>query len=234
MSHLLALVAALPLALSHDLGGLLGLVALAPLMMLAKRVDRPFSHGFVCGFFEVFLTMWGASGYGLAIPLTLALQGGVARGALAWGVHRGTGPLLPVSLLVIGQGLRAASVLSLPLSTGHDLATLPWLAWPAAFGGGALLTALCGLSAYALCYPAYRRSAGLAIAGILTVAGLHELLRPAAGPPIQLQASVIQGGLPNWVYRQSAIDDRARKTIDKVYLEVAAAEAKMQKIFLQP
>ncbi len=224
MSHLLALLAALPLALSHDVGGPLGLVALAPLMLLAKHVDRPFSHGFACGFFEVFLTMWGASGYGFLIPLTLALQAGVARGALAWAVRRGQGPLMPVCVLVLGQGLRASSVLSLPLSTGHDLATVPWLAWPAAFGGGALLTAICGLCAYALTHVDRRRSVGLVLVGLLGVAGLHEVLRPAAGDPIALRASVIQGGLPNWVYRQSAVDRRAKQAIDQAYLTVGAAQ----------
>ena len=224
MTHVLALAAALPLALSHDVGGPLGLVALAPLMVLAKQVDQPFSHGFVCGFFEVFLTMWGASDYGLLIPITLALQGGLARGALAWAVHRGQGAVLPVCILVIGQGLRAASVLSLPLSTGHDLATMPWLAWPAAFGGGALLTAICGLCAYGLSHAAQRRQAGLSIGVLLALAGLHELLRPTAEAPIKLQASVIQGGLPNWVYRQASVDERARRLIDQVYLDVGAAE----------
>ena len=65
MTYLAAVCCAFPLALSHDLGGPLGLVALAPLMALSLRVERAFSHGFVCGFVEVFLTMWGASSLSL-------------------------------------------------------------------------------------------------------------------------------------------------------------------------
>ena len=53
---------------SVDLGGPLGLVALAPMMALSLRRGEAFTFGFLCGFFEVSLTMWGASGYTVMIP----------------------------------------------------------------------------------------------------------------------------------------------------------------------
>ena len=91
MTYMLAICCAFPLALSHDLGGPLGLVALAPLMALSLRVERAFSHGFICGFAEVFLTMWGAASYTFLIPVTLAVQAGLVRGILAWAVAQRRG-----------------------------------------------------------------------------------------------------------------------------------------------
>jgi apolipoprotein N-acyltransferase len=225
MKGLLAIACALPLALSHDIGGPLALVALAPLMAFSLRFDRPFAFGFVCGFAEVFMTLWGTADYSLLIPLTLALQGGLGRGALAWAVGRRSGPLLPLTVLILAQGLRASSELSLPLSCGHDLASVWFLAWPAAFGGGALLTALCGLSAYALSHAAEsRKQAASAFSVLLLFAAGHELLRPAQQPSIPLKASIIQGGLPNWVYRQASIDQAADALISRRYLLPAAKE----------
>jgi len=224
MTYLFAALCALPLALSHDLGGPLGLVALAPIMALSRRVDNPFAHGFICGFVEVAATMWGASSYTLLIPATLGIQAGLARGCLAWTIARRRGPVLPVSVLVLGQGLRATSVLTLPLSCGHDLAAVSWLAWPAAFGGGALLTGLCGLTAYALTHPDSRRFVALSIGALISLSGLHEVLRPQQGPPIELRASVIQGGVPNWVYRQASVDPKADALIRSRYLAKAASE----------
>ena len=221
MTYFLAGCCALPLALSHDLGGPLGLVALAPLMALSLRVERAFSHGFICGFFEVFLTMWGASNYTYFIPLTLAVQSGLVRGVLAWAVARRSGLILPVALLVVGQGLRTTSVLTLPLSCGHDLAAIWWLSLPAAWGGGALLTALCGGVAYALVVPSWRRCVAQGLAVVLAISITHEILRPSQGQDIPLKASVIQGGLPNWVYRQAAIDPLADALIRDRYLTVA-------------
>lgn len=221
MTYLAAVCCAFPLALSHDLGGPLGLVALAPLMALSLRVERAFSHGFVCGFVEVFLTMWGASSYTFLIPITLALQAGLVRGALAWAVRQRSGPLLPVSLLVIGQGLRTTSVLTLPLSCGHDLASIWWLASPAAWGGGALLTALCGMVAFALVQPAWRRAISQALLVVIVISIAHEIGRPTQGQEIPIKASVIQGGLPNWVYRQAAVDPPAEVLIRDRYLSVA-------------
>jgi len=224
MTYLFAALCALPLALSHDLGGPLGLVALAPIMALSRRVDNPFAHGFICGFVEVAATMWGASSYTLLIPATLGIQAGLARGCLAWAIAKQRGPILPVSVLVLGQGLRATSVLTLPLSCGHDLAAVPWLGWPAAFGGGALLTALCGLTAYALSHPKSRRAVALYLGVLIIVSGLHEALRPRQGPAIELRASIVQGGLPNWVYRQASVDPKADALIRSRYLDVAANE----------
>ena len=219
-----ALLCALPLALSHDLGGPLGLVALAPMMALSLRRERAFTFGFLCGFFEVSLTMWGASSYTVMIPVTLALQGGLARGALAWAVSLRSGPVLPLSVLVVGQGLRTTSVLTLPLSCGHDLAAWWWLGLPAAWGGGALLTAICGGVSYALVEPAFRRRGAGLLLVLIVITGAHELLRPVQGEPIPLKASVIQGGLPNWVYRQASVDPDAAQLINARYLEVAARE----------
>ncbi len=221
MTYVLAFCCAFPLALSHDLGGPLALVALAPLMALSLRVERAFSHGFICGFAEVFLTMWGASNYTFLIPVTLALQAGLVRGFLAWAVAWRRGPILPVSVLVIGQGLRTTSVLTLPLSCGHDLAAVWWLSWPAAWGGGALLTALCGLVAYALVQPSWRRAVGRGIGVVIVATMLHEAVRPSQGKEIPINASVIQGGVPNWVYRQAAVDPPAEALIRDRYLTVA-------------
>ena len=216
MTYVLALACAMPLALSHDLGGALGLVALAPLMLCARHVERPLVFGFVCGFAEVFCTMFGAADYSVLIPLILALQAGVARAVLAWAVAQDRGPWLPVSLLVVGQGLRTSSVLTLPLSTGHDLAAMPLLAWPAALGGGALLTALCGLVAYALSHRGRQVVHALkAVLVLVVLAALHEGFRPAAGPDVELKASILQGGVPNWVYRQSSIDPQARALVSE-------------------
>ena len=219
-----ALLCALPLALSHDLGGPLGLVALASMMAVSLRRERAFTFGFLCGFFEVSLTMWGASGYTVMIPMTLALQGGLARGALAWAVSLRSGPVLPLSVLVVGQGLRTTSVLTLPLSCGHDLAAWWWLGLPVAWGGGALLTAICGGVSYALVEPAFRRRGAVLLLVLIVITGAHELLRPVQGEPIPLKASVIQGGLPNWVYRQASVDPDAAQLINARYLEVAARE----------
>ncbi|MDE0881021.1 MAG: hypothetical protein OSB21_00345 [Myxococcota bacterium] len=225
MKGLFAVACALPLALSHDIGGPLALVALAPLMAFSLRFDRPFAFGFLCGFFEVFMTLWGTADYSLLIPLALAVQGGLGRGALAWAIGRRSGPLLPLTVLVLAQGLRASSELSLPLSCGHDLASVWLLAWPAAFGGGALLTALCGLSAYALSHGAQQRKQALIAFFILLISAAgHEILRPTQQQSVVLKASVIQGGLPNWVYRQAAIDQAADALIRRRYLLPAANE----------
>ncbi len=232
MTYLFAVACAFPLALSHDLGGPLGLVALAPIMALALRVERAFSHGFICGFVEVFLTMWGASNYTFLIPLTLAIQAGLVRGVLAWAVARRSGPILPVSLLVVGQGLRTTSVLSLPLSCGHDLVALWWLSWPAAWGGGAVLTALCGLVAYALVVPCWRRAIGRVLLGLVLISAAHEAFRPKQGSDLTINASVIQGGLPNWVYRQASIDPQASQLIRDRYLRVAANQSAKRLIIL--
>lgn len=227
-----AAACAAPLALSHDIGGAIGLVALAPLMLVARRWDQPFAHGFLCGFVEVGATMIAAGAYSPMVPLVLALQGGLARGALAWAVRRGVGPWLPVAVLVVGQGLRASSVLTLPLSTGHDLATTPWLAWPAAFGGGALLTALCGLVAYALSHRNGARRALTVVAILVVAAGLHELLRPSAAAEVRLEASVIQGGVPAWAYNSASIDPPLAAAIAERYLARAEAEPKDRLLIL--
>ena len=107
-------------------------------------------------------------------------------------IGRRSGPLLPLTVLVLAQGLRASSELSLPLSCGHDLASVWLLAWPAAFGGGALLTALCGLSAYALSHGAQQRKQALIAFFILLISAAgHEILRPTQQQSVVLKASVI-------------------------------------------
>ena len=64
-----------------------------------------------------------------------------------------------------------------------------------------------------------------ACAVLLAASLVHQLARPAAGADIKLFASVIQGGLPNWVYRQSSIDPEASAVVRERYLDVAEAEA---------
>ena len=71
----LSVLAGLPLALSHDIGGPIAWVALAPLFWLALHGERVFWLGAVAGFVEVFIAMWGCSSYGYLIPFILALQG---------------------------------------------------------------------------------------------------------------------------------------------------------------
>jgi len=220
----LACLAGFPLALSHDVGGPLALVAFVPLFWLARHGERVFWLGALAGFTEVFIAMWGCSSYGYIIPLILALQGAVVRGLACW-LLRHRGVLAGLSMVVVGQWIRTLPPLSIPISVGHDLVAWPSLAQPAALGGGALLVWICALSSYAVVDRFVRPRLLLLLVLIYSVSGLYAAWVPPRGEATAVRISAIQGGLPNWVYAQSWIDPKARQLIRRRYLAVAEAEA---------
>lgn len=220
----LALLAGLPLALSHDIGGPLALVALAPLFWLARQHDGAFRLGLIAGFTETFLAMWGCSSYGLVIPALLGIQGGMVRGLTCW-LLRYRGPWPALAMLVVGQWLRTQPPFAIPISVGHDLLATPFLAQPAALGGGALLVAVCGLSALAVVDRFLRpKLLGLLLL-IYGLASAYDHLMPLSSKPMPLKIAGIQGGLPNWVYAQSWVDPKSRELIRHRYLDAARLEA---------
>ncbi len=220
----LAVLAGFPLALSHDVGGPLAFVALAPLFWLARHGQRVFWLGAVAGFVEVFIAMWGCSSYGYIIPFILALQGGLVRGLACWFLrHRG--PVAGLAMVVVGQWLRTLPPFSIPISVGHDLLSWPALAQPAALGGGALLVWICGLSSWGIVDRFSRPKVFAALGLIYGVSGLYAAWVPDETKATPIRVSAIQGGLPNWVYAQSWIDPKARSLIRHRYLDAARVEA---------
>ena len=63
------------------------------------------------------------------------------------------------------------------------------------------------------------------IFAVIVISFAHEAFRPSQGPEIPIKASVIQGGLPNWVYRQAAVDPPAEALIRDRYLAVAQRQS---------
>jgi apolipoprotein N-acyltransferase len=225
VTRLLPIAVALPLALSHDLGGVFALVAWWPFVVAVQGASNPLRFGFVAGFVEVFVSLWGTADYGLEIAFIVALEGACSRALFAWAIARASSFWTALSLLVVAQGLRAMTVFALPLSVGHDLIGTPELARPAAFGGGALLTAAVAALALSIFVPRWRRVGALALAITLVGSAVHEVARPAAAAPVQLDAAVVQGGVPNWVYAQSWVDPKAAAFIENRYLAAARAAA---------